>query len=525
MWQLPPLTPEEILLYLRKSQSDDPLLTVEETLARHEQMLDEWVEHNLPGLGKVPESNRYREVVSGETIESRPRFREVLHRIESPKIKAVLCVEPQRLSRGSLKDIGYLVEMLRYSNTLVLTRRDNYDLREGRDRELFERELMRGNEYLEYYKRIQQAGRELSVQRGNYLGNKPPYGFKKTHYKEGKEDCYSLEPIPEEARIVKLIFEMYRDGYGSHKIARTLNDMGVKTQKGKKWSAESLKKMRTNEHYLGKVVWNKRQNTRTIEDGQVVVSRPVQSEYLVFPGKHQAIIEQELWDAVQEIRDKIPPVKNKAKCVNPFAGLVTCRCGYGMSMRKYKRKDGTERNPPRLLCTNQTDCGTASCLVSEMTDAVVQILKDAIKDFNLQIDQGMTDQVELHRQLIAQQEKRLEELREQEVAQWDEKIKGLMPQHVFDRLNAQTLQDIEDVKQALCTMKDSLPEPVNYEQKRAMFSDALAALQDPDVPALEKNMLLKNCIDRIEYFRKKKGSGNRRWGDPEPMELDVHLRV
>jgi hypothetical protein len=196
-----------------------------------------------------------------------------------------------------------------------------------------------------------------------------------------------------------------------------------------------------------------------------------------------------------------------------------------MSMRTYKRKDGSERNPPRLLCTNQTDCGTASCLVSEMTEAVGQILKDSIGDFNLQIEHGMTDQVELHRQLIAQQEKRLEALREQEVAQWDEKIKGLMPQHVFDRLNAQTLQDIEDVKQALCAMKGSLPEPVDYEQKRAMFSDALAALQDPDVPALEKNMLLKKCIDRIEYFRKKKGSGNRRWGDPEPMELDVHLRV
>lgn len=519
MWQLPPLTPEDILLYLRKSQSDDPLLSVEETLSKHEQMLDEWVEQHLPGLGKVPEENRFREVVSGETIESRPRFMELLRRIESPKVKAVLCVEPQRLSRGSLKDIGYLVELLRYSNTIVITRRDNYDLRDDRDRELFERELMRGNEYLEYYKRIQQAGRLLSVQNGNYLGTKPPYGFKKTHYKEGKNDCYSLEPIPEEARVVKLIFEMYRDGYGSHKIARTLNDMGIKTQRGKKWSAESLKKMRTNEHYLGKVVWNKRQNTRTIEDGKVVISRPLQNEYLVFPGKHQAIIDQDLWDAVQEIRDKIPPVKNKAKCVNPFAGLITCHCGHCMSMRTYKK------TPPRLLCEKQADCGTASCLVSEMTEAVVQILKEAIEDFELQIEQGRTDQAELHRQLIAQQEKRLEELRAQEVAQWDEKIKGAMPQHVFDQLNAQTLQDIEEVKQALCTMKDTLPEPVDYEQKRVMFSDALAALQDPDAPALEKNMLLKKCIDRIEYNRKKKGSGNRRWGEPEPMELDVHLRV
>lgn len=525
MWQLPPLTPEEILDYLRKSQSDDPLLTVEEVLAKHEQMLDDWVERNMPGRGRVPEENRYREVVSGETIDSRPKFLELLRRIESPKIKAVLCVEPARLSRGSLKDIGHLVELLRYSNTLVITMQYTYDLRDDRDRELFERELMRGNDYLEYYKRIQQNGRLVSVQNGNYLGTWAPYGFKKVHYKEGKQDCYTLEPIPEEARIVKLIFEMYRDGYGSHKIARTLNEMGIKTKKGGRWAAESLKKMRTNEHYLGKVVWNKRQTTKTIENGEVVISRPVRSEYLVFPGKHPAIIEQELWDAVQEIRDKIPPVKNKAKCVNPFAGLVTCQCGFCMSMRTYKKKDGSERNPPRLLCTNQADCRTASCLVSEMEEAVVRILKDAIEDFDIQIERGTTDQAELHRQIIAQQEKRLEELNKLELAQWDKYTKEDMPKHVFDQLNAKVLEEKEEVQQALCTMRDSLPEPVDYEKKRTMFSDALKLLQDPDAPALEKNMLLKKCINRIEYNRKKKGSGNPRWGDPEPMELDVHLRV
>lgn len=525
MWQLPPLKPEEILDYLRKSQSDDPLLTVEETLAKHEQMLDDWVEKNLPGQGRVPEENRYREVVSGETIDSRPKFLELLRRIESPKIKAILCVEPQRLSRGSLKDIGRLVELLRYSNTLVLTRQYNYDLRDDRDRESFERELMRGNDYLEYYKRIQQNGRLLSVQNGNYLGNKPPYGFKKVHYKEGKYDCYSLEPIPEQARVVKMIFEMYRDGLGSHTIARKLNEMGLKTQRGNKWGAESLAKMRYNEHYIGKVVWNKRQNTKTIEDGEVVISRPKQQDYLIFPGKHPAIIDQELWDAVQEIRNKIPPVKDKAKCVNPFAGLITCQCGYCMSMRVYKDKDGNERSPSRLLCTNQTNCGTASCRVSEMEAEVVKILKETIKDFELQIELGTTDQVELHRQLIAQQEKRLEELNKLELAQWDKYTKEGMPKHIFDQLNANVLAEKEEVQQALCTMRNTLPEPVNYEQKRVMFSDALAKLQDPDAPALEKNLLLKQCIDHIEYNRKKKGSGNRRWGDPEPMELAVHLRV
>lgn len=527
MWQLPPLTPEEILLYLRKSQSDDPLLTVEETLAKHEQMLDGWVERSLPNSGRVPESNRIREVVSGETIDGRPGMLDLLRRIESPRVKAVLCVEPQRLSRGSLKDIGRLVELLQYSNTIVITMQYTYDLREERDRKSFERELMSGNEYLEYYKRIQQNGRLVSVQNGNYLGTKPPYGYKKIQYKDGKQTCYTLEPIPEEARIVKLIFEMYRDGYGSHKIARTLNEMGVKSQRGGRWSAESMKKVRSNKHYIGKVVWNQRKEVKTVVRGEIIVSRPLNPEPLVYPGRQPAIIDQELWDAVQEIRDKIPPVKNKAKCVNPFAGLIVCRCGYAMTLRTYTRRDGSERNPPRLLCTNQAeaDCGTASCLVSEMTDAVVSILKEAIEDFDLQIKNNNSDTAELHRQIIAQHEKRLEELNKLELSQWEKYTQEGMPKHIFDQLNEKVLHEKADIQQALCMARDTLPEPVDYEKRKALFSDALELLKDPDAPALEKNMLLKKCIDRIEYYREKKKGGNRRWGDPEPMQLDVHLRV
>lgn len=58
MFALPGLKPEEILIYLRKSRTDDPALSVSETLAKHEQMLNEWCENNLGEL--VPECNRFR---------------------------------------------------------------------------------------------------------------------------------------------------------------------------------------------------------------------------------------------------------------------------------------------------------------------------------------------------------------------------------------------------------------------------------------------------------------------------------
>lgn len=521
MWQLPPLTPEEIIDYLRKSRTDDPTLSVEEVLAKHEQMLDEWDDRNLSG--RVPEGNRYREIESGETIDSRPEIQKVLKRIESPRIKAIKVVEPQRLSRGDLEDIGRLVKLLRYSNTIVITPSYNYDLRNDHDRDAFERELKRGNEYLEYTKKIMYNGRLISVENGNYLGTWPPYGYKKVMYKDGKRKCFTLEPVPEEARIVNLIFEMYRDGYGSHTIARHLNEMGVKTQKGKRWSAESLKKMRTNEHYLGKVVWNRRKEVKTIENGEVVASRPLQSDYLVFPGKHPAIIDQELWDAVQEIRNKIPPVKKKAKCVNPFAGIVYCQCGFTMTLRKYKN-NGVERSAPRLLCTEQANCHTASCLYEEMEEAVIKFLEENIKDFSEKLNSTQNDALERHQQLIAQQEKRLEELNKLEISQWDKYTQEGMPKHIFDQLNAKVLAEKEEVQQGLCLMRDSMPEPIDYQRRLVLFSDALDALKDPIVEPFDKNQLLKKCIDRIVYDRAKKRTGHRRWGDPEPMVLEFHPR-
>ena len=94
------LSPDEILEYLRKSRTDDPTLDVEEILARHETILDEFAVRTWGK--KIPDAQKMREVVSGETIDSRPELLKILKLIESPKIKAVLLVEVQRLRRPDL---------------------------------------------------------------------------------------------------------------------------------------------------------------------------------------------------------------------------------------------------------------------------------------------------------------------------------------------------------------------------------------------------------------------------------------
>lgn len=526
----------EIIIYLRKSRSDDPVLTVEEVLERHEARLQEWAVNNLGS--KIPEENILREVVSGETIDDRPEMLRLLGMIESPKIRAVLIIEPQRLSRGDLEDAGRIIKLFRYSNTLICTPAENFDLRDERDRDYFERELKRGNEFLEYQKRIMNNGRLQSVSQGNYIASIPPYGFDKIAVKEGKQTCHTLIENKEEADVVRLIFDLYvnqNKGYGS--IAKKLDELKIESRSGNPWSAETITDMLSNVHYIGKVKWNWRKTVKIVEEGEVVKIRPKNkmNEFLVFEGKHDPIVDLEIFEAAQERKGKNIPVKTKAKVRNPFAGILYCSCGRAMSYRTYV-KDGVERSAPRLLCDTQTRCNTGSCSFDEMLERVILILKQNIDDFKIRLANDDGDSLKLHLKLIANLEKKLDSLNKLEIAQWEKYSLESMPKHVFDALNEKVLREKAEIQEALCNARQSVPDPVDYEEKIVRFSDALEALKDPEIPANIKNRLLKNCIEKIVYKRDKperlKGTKGRNnglkvggnWSSPE-IELDIYLKV
>ena len=134
----------------------------------------------------------------------------------------------------------------------------------------------------------------------------------------------------------------------------------------------------------------------------------------------------------------------------------------------------------------------------------------------------------------------MEVLEAKELAQWESQSDPdplkRMPTEIFQKLNAKLLKEKEEVQQALCTAYESMPKPVDYEEKLCHFRDALNALQDPNVSAEEKNRLLKVCIEKITYKREElqrlkdengkylRGKNGGFWNNP-PMHIDVKLRV
>lgn len=543
--------PEELLEYLRKSQSDDPTLSVEEVLAKHEAILDEWALQNLGAV--VPEENKYREVVSGETLKNRPEINKVLRLIESPKYKAVCVVEPQRLTRGSLIDIGTIMLTLKHTNTYVITPHKMYDLHDKDDWKSLKRELEEGNDFLEYTKTILNRGRELSVSQGNYIGSIPPYGYDKVWVKEGKEEYPTLVENKAQADVMRMIFDWYvNEDMGSVNICHRLDSMGIKPPKGEKWSPPAVQDMIPNIHYIGKVRWNYRRTKHVVEDGEIIAKRCMAKigDYLIYEGKHEGIIPEALFYAAQEKIGRNHRAKPSTKIRNPLASILYCKCGRAMSLRTY-RKDGKERAPARLLCDGQVHCQTGSVIYAEMIDKVCDILKESIADFEIRIDKKENDTAKIHAQHIKNLEKKLEDIDARELAQWEAQADPdpakRMPQAIFQKLKEKLLKEKEETMQALFHAKQSMPVAVDYEAKIARFTDALEALQNPDVEVAKQNKLLKDCISKITYSREKPQrikSQQTRYYDAEqkrtrhksplktganwttpPIELDVKLKM
>ena len=517
----------EVLEYDRKSRSDDPLLSVEEVLEKHSRILDEYAITNFGG--SIPEENKYKEIGSAESIDGRPEMLRLMRAIESPAVKALLVVDVQRLSRGDLEDAGRLIKILRYTNTYVVTPVRMYDLRDEYDRDAFERELKRGNEYLEYFKKIQERGRLASVRDGNYIGSVAPFGYDRIVIKDGKRECPSLIENKQEADIVRLIFQWYcNDDIGVTAICRRLENMNIRTKTGRTiWKPSIVFGILENVHYIGCVRWNWRKTVKIIEDQEVRELRPKAKvdEYLIFDGKHDGIISEELFEKAQRVRGSRHRTKSDTTLKNPFSGIMYCKCGAKIGYNTYTR-NGVEYAPPKLVCNNQVHCKSGSADFKEVLKYVCDSLRDCIADFEVMIGSNQDDSIKLHKNLIDGLTSKMRELEAKELLQWEAQYDPdpdkRLPQNIFKKLNERVLKEKEEVRIALCEAQATMPKPVDYKNKILRFQDALDALEDPMVSAELKNQYLREIIERIEYDRP---TNVRRKRSSEPYKLNIALRA
>jgi DNA invertase Pin-like site-specific DNA recombinase len=319
--------------YLRKSRADMELEKLKkfDTLKQHEKFLKDRANQLGIKIRKI-----YREVVSGESIQERPEMQEVLKNVEAGTIDGILVVEVERLTRGDAKDQGTVTQAFKYSNTKIITLNKIYDPNSDEDEEYFEFGLfMSRREYKTINRRMQRA-RIANVLDGKYCASEPPFGYKKVRVKYGKG--YTLEPVSEEAEIVKEMYQKRADGMGYDIICNWLNTLDFKPKKSDVWTPATIKGMLSNPIYIGKIRWNSNKQKKILINGQIIKKRKKgnNEDLILVEGLHPAIISNELFDIVQGIKPNKASTKHNTELQNPLATLVKCAdCGRSMQRRPY----------------------------------------------------------------------------------------------------------------------------------------------------------------------------------------------
>ena len=473
----------EYCIYLRKSRAD---VEAEargegETLSRHRNMLMELAKQQKLNVVKI-----YKEIVSGDSIAARPQMQALLADVTEGRYAGVLVVEIERLARGDTIDQGVVAQAFRESSTKIITPTKTYDPDNEFDEEYFEFSLFMSRREYKTIKRRMQAGRLASVKEGNYISTTAPYGYRKIN---PEPKVHTLEIVPEEAEIVRLIYRLYLDGHGAKFIANELNRMGISPQKSQFWEPPSIKKILSNPLYCGMVGWKTKSNGDTL-----------------YKGLHEPIISEEVFNSAQQKKrtNPVAQIHPNAKLLNYYHNILYCKnCGHQLK-RRLIASSGHEH----MLCAYRECRGkTVSSTIEAVDEAVIAAFRYRIKQLEKLKRKGAAEekvQPDKKAPLMAELEKSKRQLA---------RLYDLLEQEVYDTNTF--LERSKIVNERIGALEASLKE-LESEQKQPQLSpdEAIKRLRYvidnfDSADAEEKNRLLHTVVRKIWYAKTKRMCKNK----------------
>lgn len=510
---------EHYAMYLRKSRAD---LEAEahgegETLARHKKMLSE-----LAAKKNLEIADIYEEVVSGDSIEGRPQIQALLRAIEARTYTGVFCMDIDRLARGDTIDQGIIARAFRMSGTKIITPKKEYDPNSEFDEEYFEFELFMARREFKIIGRRIQRGRIESAKEGRFIGSTAPYGYNKVKIRNDKG--YTLEPNPEESKVVQLIYEMYLQGDGKMVIARKLDALGVQSRSGKKWSSATVVNILKNPVYIGKVRWGYRKYTKELTNGTVMKHRQKNEDCVYVDGLHPPLITEADFNKAQELLKAryCPPKRPDTELKNPLSGLIYCgKCGATMTRLGTNKRARFET----LKCSNRY-CDTVASKLYLVEQSVIDFLEDWIKEYKISVEKNAplpsSVSVALLRQSLDDLTSERETLKKQLDNTYDLLEQGIYTPEIFKERSTALSHKIANIEQNLISKENEIKE---VENNIAIHNDfiphfeALLAVYRKTSDISEKNRLLKLLVRHITYTKSVKNT--RRNPDEASFKLFI----
>ena len=188
----------------------------------------------------------------------------------------------------------------------------------------------------------------------------------------GGNSCYGykledkqLILIPEEADIVRLIFQLYIEGKGADTIGKILDSKGVEPKYSAKWNRSTIMTILSNYNYTGDLILQKTYRENHLTKRKIINSGEL-DRYAV-KNHHQAIISKELFDEVQRNREeRSERIKSHSKNKHyPFQGMIRC----GICGRAYTHK--TTPHNEIWKCSLSVTKGKEACISKQVPHNII----------------------------------------------------------------------------------------------------------------------------------------------------------
>ena len=482
-------------------------------------------------LAKVAKEKGYTNLVhflddgiSGVTMD-RPGFVEMIRQLEQGKAAAVFVKDLSRLGRNYI-EVGRLTEEFFPDHDIRLVAvSDNIDTAEG------ENELAPiRNLFNEWYARDISKKRRISNKIKGNAGEpmgQPPYGYIKD-----PNDPKHWIVDDEAAQVVRRVYSMTLEGFGTEQIATQLEKDGVLTPraywltkgikrpgKGKqqpptKWNSSTITKILSLQEYCGDIL-NFKTYSKSYKNKKRIDND--RENWVVFQDVHKAIIERAVYEQVQQKRGKIRKRRTNNGEHNMFSGLLVCAdCGSNLHFHfnqgnpeiKYFNCSNYKGN--RGTCTS-----THYVRVDFLEEVVLGEIRRLTKFASLYEDEFVKAAIG-HSQQAEQTDRKLKEKELQTLLARDEELDGLFERIYEDNVSGKLSDDrfakmsrrYEDEQKELSEKIKKLRSEIEKQSSRSMTTDMFIGLVRKYTRARKLTpRMLNELIEKIEVFNAEKIDG------------------
>lgn len=405
--------------------------------------------------------------ISGMHADKREEFQRMLKDAKLGKIDMIITKEISRFARNTLDSIQYTRELLSYG---VCVWFQNDGINTIDDDSEFRLTIMAGvaqDEIRKLSSRVK-FGHAQSIKNGVVLGHRM-YGYSNN---QGK-----LELVPEEADMVRMIFQDYASGISTPRIEKKLWDMGYRSLKGGKINRDVIKNIIRNPKYKGYYCGGKVKVIDMFTKKQEFLP---QSEWIMFKddgSRVPQIIDETTWEKANAyLRERGEAIKSRRtsfKNENIFTGKLFCAndgAPYWMKQHYIRGKEDV-----RWVCSYKIKNGAASCdsfglAESELKEVIAELINksseniDSILEEYFEILQSSIKNIPDNKNEISRLEKQIDLLKQKREKILEYNLDGKISDDEFISRNKEYVKQIKQIESHILEIQNTKsPEPVEIQ--------------------------------------------------------------